>query len=405
MNPSAVARRAGVGAVAGLGVLLTAAPALAAADTSVSVVDESTGSSVAGQTLTVNTTLRVAGTGSTPGTTYRFTVAEPDGTPWYSASKRAHLAATGGPAQFSQDLATSGEPNGTWSVSISGGASADFTLAIPPGAVSGFSAQGDDNLVTLTWTANDEPDLVGYLITDPSGSSTLVHPGDAGCSSSSACSIPYQPSSSQQGKTLNFSIKAERNGGCGCAGSPVAGALSTAQVSLPAASPSPSPSSGGKGTGGGSGGKGTGSGSGKGSGSGVTRGGNFLTNGKHSTSSASGRASRRAGLQPFRSKAALNLPVPNLPGFSIGNLPTAALPGGEGAGAAQQSGGYKPTLAYPPGKSGGDGTVVSGNRSVTSSLLHVINQQALWRSLGLAAIFLLGATHLLLWLRRAPAEL
>lgn len=389
--------RALAGLAAGGAALSATAPALAASGSSVTVSDSS--GSVAGQTLTSDTTLTVAGHGTSPGTTYTLSATAPDGTS-QSASQRATL--TGGPATPSFSIDTTDwhgaeAPNGDWSATLTGGGQAGFTLAIPPSPVNGLSASGDSRQVTLSWTANTEPDLVGYLVTLPNGSNRSVSPGDAGCSVDSHCSVSYQPAAGDAGKTLEFHVAARRNGACGCSAKPITGAAADTSVNIPAPDPSPSPSgNGGSGGSGGSGGKGSG---------GTPGGGSFLTNGNGTSHDRVGHHGYTSGgkLQAFVPNSHVKLPVPSLPAFT--GL-SSVLPGGEGSGAVQQGGGYRPTLAYPPGSGhGAGGATVSSGHTVASSFLRVINQSALWRSIGLAGVLLLAATHLLLWLRRTPVEL
>jgi hypothetical protein len=384
------------GAGAGVALLLAAAPAVAAAGSSVTV--ESGGQSVAGQTLTAEATVDVQGDGANLGQVYKLVVQAPNGTS-QSDSQRATLRGHASPAVsvHTTDWNGSEAPNGPWTATLTGGGQASFTLAVPPSQVDGFTASGGKNRVALHWKANREPDLVAYVITLPDGSTETESSSDAGCSVDTHCAINYQPSAHQAGRTLTFHIAAERNGACGCASSPVTGPAVAAQVDLPAASsPSPSPTT--------TGGKKSGGNGSGGQGGVVTRGGSFPSGGSAGSDGVGHNGYTSGGkLQAFVPDAHVNLPRRNLTAPS-GSPPTAVLPGGEGARAAQSAGGYRPTLAYPPGR-GRPGATVASQRSVTASFLNVIDQSALWRSLGLAAILLLGGTHLLVWLRHPPTEM
>lgn len=368
--------RVGGIAAAGLGLILTT-PALAAPGSSVTAADSGTHRSVAGQTLTANTTIQVSGRGSQPGRAYTLDLVEPDGTTYRQVTARANVS----PARPRIDLATLNQPNGPWTAALTGGGQAGFTLAVPPAQVSGLVARTAGGRVTIRWTANPEPDIVGYALRGPNGSTENYSPGQAGCATGNACAVGYRPTAGEAGATLRFTVAAERNGGCGCAGQPLSGPPAEASVRAPAAADQSSTRRGSGGIG--------------------SPGSSFPSAGNES-----GIRGDAVGTGGFTTRGQLQAFVPGtgaLPGSaSNGARNGSVLPGGEGPGAASDPGGYRDTLAYPGGQAAG--TQAHGEREPGDPLGSALVGSTTLRSLGLAAVLFLAAVHLLLWLRRNPVE-
>lgn len=378
MTARRIAPWVATGLVAGVASLAAASPAWAASGSSVSVTDRGTHQSVSGQTVTDDTTLRVSGTGQQPGRRYTLQVVEPDGSEYGQSSARAGFA----PARPQLQVGTAEQPNGTWTATLTGGGTASFTLAIPPAQVSGLTAKAADGEVALHWSANPEPDLVGYAVRYPDGQTQTYPPGQTDCATASTCSLAYRPAGNEHGKQLHFTVTAERNGSCGCASDPLSAAPARITVWMPEA---PSRTRHDRPGSGASSFRGS-SGSGRSSDDSVNAGGY----------TAAGR------LQAFVPRTGAKLPASIAAGRS-GAAARRVLPGGEGAGAAGQQGGYRPTLGYPGGRERGPAAAHAPEAS--GSLTSAFDLDTLARSLGAAAVLLLAAGHLLVWLRRTPVEL
>lgn len=382
--------------IATLAVGVAAAPAMAA--TSLTVSNGS--GSVAGQTLRAPATLTVTGTDSSSLSrrTLTLSMTSPTGQTTTLASRSAS-AGSSGSVSASADLTHVVNGDYVFALSDTGSSAtptATVTLAVPPASVAGFAGTVNGTVASFSWTANTEPDLVGYDLRD--GSTDLTPGGidDATVCQSGSCGVTIDFGPNARGTTQTVQIVALRHTAPGSSGTVASDPAST-QVTF-AAPPSPAPSSPASTSGGGRSGAGSSGGSGSattgagganaaGSGStvGTTRSGHSATRpvtGKHPATEL------RAFLPTSTAGAAPNLPA----------LTTEVQPLPEGS--------YKPTLAYP------DQTLTSavhqpGTSSpaavVTSDIVRILNVQELWKALAAAAVLLLVAAHLRAWMAGVEA--
>lgn len=401
--------RAGIGAgVAGAGLVLTAAPALAATSLTVSP----------GTTVTSDGTVAATGTDSANSTaigqsrTLTLQLAMPDGSTkqWSSGSVASTQKAT-----VSGSFDTAGGVNGdyTFTLKLNGSAadSRTVTVRVPPATVRGFGATPSGSVAHFAWTANGEADLAGYDIVDVTGGSRRdLTPGGLGTNvcSGGSCGVDIDFGSAARGTSHTFVIDALRYTSPSHSATVASADSPSATVDFPAP-PSPSPSSSdssapagssaGSGSGGTTGGSGStagGAGGGTTSGStgGVAGGGSTDTPGR-----ATGGAGR--GISSGHANAALKA---YLPTFSAGAAP--ALPSVVTEVKPLPEGTFKPTLAYPDQVVGQ--TVNKGGTTamahVRNEVVRVLNVQALWKSLGVAALILLVAAHLRAWVAGIDAQ-
>jgi hypothetical protein len=148
-----------------------------------------------------------------------------------------------------------------------------FSVAVPPAAPASVHATADNNAhsVAVSWKANTEPDLTGYVVSRKDPGSSGFQP----LSNADRTTTTYTDSSAASGPsgTYSYEVEAYRPGGDG---------------KTPLKSPASAPASAqvvSNGSGTGSGGSGTGSGTGSGSGSGS--GGSGAGSGSGGTGSAS----------------------------------------------------------------------------------------------------------------------
>lgn len=402
--------------LAGAVVGLAAAPALAAASLTVRVG----GSSVDGSTLRQNATLQVTGsdtatdrTGLSRSRTLSLSVNRPDAGNYPLAPDKK--VASDADGTISGSLDTSCPPwnsggcteavNGDYIFTFSDGSTtrtSRVTLQVPPATPSGFAASTDQTVVTFTWQANSEPDLVGYDIVE--GDSNDVTPGgiDPSACDSGGCSISIDFGSSARGTSATFHLFALRHTAPGSSSTVASGPSAPATANFPAPTPSNSPSdSPSSGTGGHGGKTGSGGGGSTGSGGGTGTGNTGSTGtGGTNTGTSSGPASHPvSGRHPAADLQA------SLPTVSAGNAPD--LPSVVTEVKPLPQGTYKPTLAYPdqvqrdavrkPVTAGAPAAVVHG-------LVRVLDTVALWRTVAGAAVVLLLVAHLHAWLRRVEIE-
>jgi uncharacterized membrane protein YgcG len=391
-----VARLAIPGGMVAALIVMGSAPALAASSTSLSVTDGS--SSVAGATLSANTSLQATGTDSAPdftglsgSRTLELSVADPTGTSHTLATKSKVASNSAGNISAKVDTAcppwnassctdaSTEAINGTYTFTFSDGGAgptktAAVTLLVPPATVAGFAASVAGTVATFTWTANVEPDLLGYDIRDASADVTPGNLDPAAVCNGGSCSVSIDFGSPARGTTQGFDIYALRHTSPGSSGGIASAQPATTSVSFPAAaSPSPSPT--------GSGGTKTGTGAPGGAPGGHGTGGSSGSGGAASGRHAS--ADLCAYLPTTLAGAA-----PDLPAVSAGAF-----------GEPTTLGTYKPVLPYPAQirkeKVARTTASPSDPAAVVSRLLDL---QGLWKSLAGAAVLLLLAAHLRAWL-------
>ncbi len=306
-------------------------------------------------------------------------------------------------------------PNGTWTVSQSGGTtdSSTFALRVPPASPAGVvAAATSPTQATVSWQRGAEPDLTGYTVLE--GASTVAETPVAECSAGS-CSATVSYAAQGSGRH-SYTVRARRSDGSG--GSLTSGASAPASTTLtapptaasspgPGASPAGSPQPGssaapqpgtsaapGSPRPGATGSPASGGGSAPGSAPGS--GGAPVTAGTDPSSSAatSATAQREAfavGFSAFGPK----LGIPKLPPLPSTEAPAVApLPDGT----------YEPTLGF------GDQVVrepvqrqnpVARAGSVVSSAL---DRDRLARSTAGALVLLLAGAHLRRWLASSTRE-
>jgi hypothetical protein len=401
MNLRPIAR---IGVPAGIALAvvgMAAAPALAAANISVSTG----GSDLSdGAVLDHDATVTIKGTSDATASSrqLKLSVSAPGRSAYTLKTGNASPLQRG---QLSASLDTScpdwsSSPcveavNGSYTFTFSAGSAESSTtvqLRVPPAAPSGFQAHNNGTVVSFAWNANSEPDLMGYDIVDGSGND--VTPGgmdaDSVCDSS-GCSVSVDFGSSAQGTSRSFSLVALRHTSPG-SGSAVTSASSDSQtVDFPAPpSPTPSTGSGGGAGGSGSGGSTTTGGSGSAGGAGGTAG----------TGSGAGHGTRAvSGKHPA---ADLRTSLPTITAAGAPDLPsvlTEVKPLPQGS--------FKPVLPY------GDQVVKTKKpqlaernnaQQVFQDFRKVLDIGALWRSLAGAVVLMLAAAHLRAFVERVEVD-
>jgi hypothetical protein len=293
--------------------------------------------------------------------------------------------------------------NGTYEVTLNNSGrtkSASFTLLIPPAKPKDFtvSPQGG-TLAIFNWTANAEPDISGYQISDSAGT-VVASPTTAACSGGACTTGPMALGSSVSGQTEHFALAALRScGNASCAAGHVASAsTAAASATFPAPAPTPTPTptksagggktggSGGSGSGGNGGSLGTIGGSGGGSAAG---GGSSSANGGSITVNLgqTGKGGTVASHLPPAPGGGLSLSAPSLPGPGVSIRPVdPGKPGGKIKYPA-------PLLAH---KNAADQGIA---HDITSGLTGA----PLWRGVAAAAVLLLIAVHLRAWVARTES--
>jgi len=400
--------------LAGAIVAMAAAPALASSSLSVT----QGGSSVAGQTVSSSGGITASGSDTAPDPTglsakrtLTLTVTPPGGSaanltsPKSVASNQAgSISGTLDPTcpVWSNSPCTQA-PNGDYVFSFSDGSTtktSSLTLAIAPSAVTGFSGSASGSVATFAWNANADnvPDLAGYEI---SGGGSDVHVGVDACDGGN-CGVSIDYGSGAQGSTDAFTIRALRSKSPGSSSTIASDPASTSVTFAAPASSS--------GAGSGSGSSGGGS-----TGGGTADSGSTSSGGGSSSGGSSGSGGSGGSTTGTSSNGHTHGPVINAkhPGVSLNTfLPSAR------AGAAPDlpsvlteirplpQGTYKPTLAYP------DQTLTSSVQKqgqsaighVGTQLVHVLDETALWRSLAIAALVILVASHLRAWVNRVDLD-
>ena len=278
--------------------------------------------------------------------------------------------------------------NGTYTFTFTAGSastSSSIDLRVPPASPSSFAATVHNTVVSFTWNANDEPDIMGYDISDTSG--TDVTPGgldrDSVCSSG-ACGVSIDFGSGAQGTTDTFTLTARRHTSPSSSGFVASDPSGGQTVDFPAPPPPPAPS-------GSSGGSTAGT-------PGVHGGGGSAAGGSTRTSSggsSTGGKTRRITLtgKPV-TDLRHSLPVVTAAGApDLPSVLTEVKPLPQGS--------FKPTLAYP------DQTVQTHEKKprpataqVLRSLQQVLDTKSLWRVLAGMAVLLLAAAHLRTFVER-----
>src|SRR4051794_38986932 len=207
--------------------------------------------------------------------------------------------------------------NGTYRFSFKAGSAASSSsvqLRVPPAPPSGFDASVSGTVASFTWSANSEPDILGYDIVE--GGSNDVTPGGVDSGSvcdASGCGVSIDFGAGARGTTHSFSVIARRHTSPGSGGYVASGASASKTVTFaappsPSSSPSDSPGASGGG-GGGTGGGGSSVGRGGGGGGAVGAAGG----------SRSDRARRLSGKHPA---ADLRSSLPTLTAAGAPDLPS-----------------------------------------------------------------------------------
>ena len=395
-------RMAHVGARAALPLGLTAAfvalaasPAIAATNIAVS----SGGNNLSdGAVLTQNDTVNVKGTSdaTTSSRSLKLAVSVP-GSSDYTLKTGSAGALQSGSLSASIDTtcpAWSASPcveavNGTYTFTFTAGSattSSSVDLRVPPAAPTTFAATVHNTVVSFSWAANSEPDVMGYDIADSSGAD--VTPGgldsDSVCGAG-GCGVSIDFGSGAQGTSDTFVLTARRHTSPNSSGFVASDPSNSQTVDFPAPPPppSPAPSSGG----------GTGGSPSVHGGSGGSTGGSTGTTGGGSTTRGGANPPVRLTGKPVTD---LRHSLPIITAAGAPDLPsvlTEVKPLPEGT--------YKPTLAYP------DQTVKTTEKKprpataqVLRSLQQVLDTKSLWRVLAGMTVLLLAAAHLRAFVER-----
>ncbi len=292
--------------------------------------------------------------------------------------------------------------NGVYTVTLNNQGrtkTASFTLLIPPAKPSGFTVTPDSaSSATFSWSANREPDITGYEITN-SGGSVVADPTYQACSGGSCTTGPMNLGSSVAGHTERYSITAFRScGNASCSAGQVASTSSAnASGTFPAApppSPSPTPTptkstSGGNNSGGASNTTGGSHHGGGGSNLGTLH----TSNGDHNGSVNLGNADPGGQVSHNLAPAAVNA----LPPVAAPPLPAV------GTGGAQESLGAPPSKIQYPKAPLLAPKANSAPKTLYRDFKKGLSAPPLWRGIAAAAVLLLIAVHLRAWVARTEA--
>ena len=376
-------------------VVMAAAPALAATNIAVNAGGNNLSD---GATLSQNDTINVKGTSdaTTSSRQLKLTVSVP-GSNDYTLKTGSAGPLQSGSLSSSVDTSCPGwsaspcveAVNGTYTFTFTANSATTSTsvdLRVPPSVPSSFAANVNNTVVSFTWSPNSEPDLMGYDITDSSG--TDVTPGglDSGnVCGSGGCGVSIDFGSGAQGTSDTFFLTARRHTSPGSSGFVGSDPTSGQTVDFPAPPPPPSPA---------------GSSSGGGAGSPSLHGGAGRS-GSGSAGSSTGGSSSRGGHHPVtltgKPVTDLQHSLPVITAAGAPDLPSVLtevkpLPMGT----------YKPTLAYP------DQTVQTKQKKpiaaapaqVLRSLQQIVGIKSIWRVLAGMAVLLLVAAHLRAFVER-----
>jgi hypothetical protein len=243
--PAAVRVAAAAGALVVVGLAGAAPAAIAASGDSVTVDGSGSFTARHSGSLTVDAS---APAYCELGLTQRHATLTMSGPSGSGSSTRT--LATSGATPCNQDInldTTVATPsrNGAYTVEFDShrhSATATVDVAVPPAAPRDLSATTDGSTASFDWTANSEPDVTGYQVTDGAGKvekSTTA----AGACQNGHCSTSLDAGSGAAGTTKKFAVRAMR-----CAVScstQVTGAASPVSVSFAAGghavAPAPSP--------------------------------------------------------------------------------------------------------------------------------------------------------------------
>ena len=379
-------------ALGGTAVIAAAGAALAASSVDVT----SGGSNVAGSTLSSYATVTVTGHSTKCGPplcnapTISLYVTLPSGDQVKFASGAADK---NGAFSGTYDLGSGTPINGPYDFSSSDGSMSDpktVKLEVPPATPSGFHASVSGTVVTFGWSQNPEPDIDSYDVFDAAGNDITgsIDATPGGACDASACAVSKSFGTAAYGTSDSFYVVAYRHT-APHSSSTISSSPSTKQaVSFPAApqpssSPSSDPSAGGTG-GDPSGGSGDGTGGTGGNGNGSTGGSGGSSSGNHGSTDLS------KSLPTFTAGDVPNL----LPPSTVTEMKS--LPGADGT--------YKPTLAYPNQRQPVVVKKPALASRVAGAVAGVFDHSALWRGLAGAAVLVLVAGHLWLWVRRVDTD-
>ncbi len=431
--PSRLARAAAVAATLPLagGLLLAVAPAASAAVTAPGD----------GTVFTTYSSFRITATYAASGTAHRLTLTSPGGPAVQIASAAADNL-SGGTMTYDMDTGcwtvgcsgTNLAPNGTWTITQSGGSSgtSTFVTRIRPAAPASVSATAlNPREARVSWRTGSEPDLTGWAVLE--GADVVVSGIGRDACSAGTCSAVVSYATEGSGDHT-FTVQAFRSvapGSSSTLDSPLSAPATTRLESPPPPPPAEEPDSGGTSGEGGSGGTssepssgsgtsgGSGSGSGGTSGSGGSTGGSSGggTTGSGGTTSGSGGGTAPLGAGTVESGATADqqavaqrkafalgfstfgpkLGIPKLPPLPQAQSPAIApeLPDGT----------FEPTLGFQdqvltervPVAS----TPTERVRNVVGSAL---DSERLVRSTAGALVLLLAGAHLRRWLGSAATE-
>jgi hypothetical protein len=282
--------------------------------------------------------------------------------------------------------------NGNYTFTFKAGtssSSSSMQLRVPPATPTGFQASNNGTVVTFTWNANSEPDIMGYDIVDGSGGD--VTPGgvdsDQVCGSD-GCGVSVDFGSGAQGTSQSFSLIARRHTSPGSGGFVASDQSGSQTVTFPAPPPPPSQSPGD----GGSGGTGD-----------DTSGGGAAGGGAGGTGGSGGGGRHTQTLSGRHPAADLRQSLPTLTAAGAPDLPsvlTEVKPLPQGT--------YKPVLPYR-----GSVTATSKKPKVAAQgpaaqvlqdFRKVLDVGALWRSLAGAVVLMLAAAHLRAFVERVEPD-
>ncbi len=282
--------------------------------------------------------------------------------------------------------------NGVYTVTLNNQGrttSASFTLLIPPARPTGFTVTPNSaTSATFAWSANPEPDIVGYEIKNSAGT-VVASPSSSACSGGSCSTGVTDLGSSVSGHDERYSLTAVRScGDASCsAGHLASTSTASGSATFPAA-PTPTPSATPTTSTGGTGG---------GHDSGGGHGGDGTSLGTVHSNGGPGHGSVNLGNADAAGQVSHNLPP-----VSVGSVPRINAPRLPGVRTS-----IKPLdPGAPPGKIKYPSPLVAqqhADKSLADDIKSGLSLPPLWRGIAAAAVLILIAVHLRAWVARTDA--
>ncbi|HZU73316.1 MAG TPA: fibronectin type III domain-containing protein [Acidimicrobiales bacterium] len=379
---------------------LAFAPASLAGAPSVSITDPTGGQTLATATPTISGSASATSGGGTISGDLQVVVTSQAGHPGFTATRSNWCGQAS--CSFNVQVSPALAWNGSYTLAVqatetdptpdtSGQRShqitqtTSFQLAAPPAAPSSVRAQvaSDGSSVALSWSANSEPDIVGYEINRS--------PASTGSWPAAVTGTSFVDNSVQPGTSYTYSVAAVRQGAD--SGSTVVSSWTNIAATTPAPPTTTTQAPSGSGQGGSAASSGSTS-KGSSAGSGGQAGGSSRRS--DSPQAAAEAASNLASFDALLAKTAANTPAPAQAAPQVPAIPE---DGPVGAGSDN------PTVApFSQGSGGGltPGSSSSAVRFYRTTVPSGIGSKTSLEAIALAALLVAVVAHLL-WLRRQIA--